>query len=133
MERQRLVDLLPDRSAETLREWLRAHPEVEIIRRDRADDYIKGATEGAPRAVQVADRWRLLRNLGDCMRRVVDRLGSGLRQALAAFQQAVAIQARRKPPATATPVDSAQESPKATRYSQRQHGAPAADALATTS
>jgi transposase len=120
LERQRPVDLLPDRSAETLREWLRAHPEVEIISRDRADDYIKGATEGAPHAVQVADRWHLLRNLGDSMRRVVDRLGSRIRQALGAFQQTVAKQAATEAPATATPVNSAQESPKPTRYSQRQ-------------
>jgi transposase len=50
------LDLLPQRSAEALCGWLKDHPEVEIISRDRADDYIRGATTGAPQAVQVADR-----------------------------------------------------------------------------
>jgi transposase len=121
LERRRPVDLLPERSAETLRDWLRAHPEVEIISRDRADDYIKGATEGAPQAVQVADRWHLLRNLGDAMRRMVDRLGSKLRQAVGAFQQAIATQAITEAPGTPTPVNTPQESPRQTRYTQRQH------------
>src|SRR5262249_12558473 len=123
LERQRPIDLLPDRSAEILREWLRAHPEVEIISRDRADDYIKGATEGAPHAVQVADRWHLLRNLGDAMRRLVDRLGSKIRQAMGALQQAMATQAATEAPAAATPGNSPQESPRPTRYSQRQQEA----------
>jgi transposase len=121
LERRRPVDLLPERSAETLRDWLRAHPEVEIISRDRADDYIKGATEGAPQAVQVADRWHLLRNLGDAMRRMVDRLGGKLRQAVGALRQAIATQATTEVPGTTTPVNTPQEAPRQTRYSQRQH------------
>jgi len=121
LERRRAVDLLPERSAETLRGWLRAHPEVEIISRDRADDYIKGATEGAPQAVQVADRWHLLRNLGDAMRRMVDRLGSKLRQAVRALQQAIAAEATPEAPNTTTPVNTPQEAPRPTRYLQRQH------------
>ena len=121
LERRRPVDLLPERSAAALRDWLRAHPEVEIISRDRADDYIKGATEGAPQAVQVADRWHLLRNLGDAMRRMVDRLGGKLRQAVGAFQQAIATQATTESPGTPTPVSTPQEAPRPTRYTQRQH------------
>jgi transposase len=121
LERRRPVDLLPERSAETLRDWLRVHPEVEIVSRDRADDYIKGATEGVPQAVQVADRWHLLRNLGDAMRRMVDRLGTKLRQAVGALQQAVATQAITEAPGTPTPVNTPQEAPRQTRYTQRQH------------
>jgi transposase len=82
LERHRIVDLLPERSAAALCQWLEAHPEVEIISRDRADDYIKGATAGAPQALQVADRWHLLRNLSGTLRRVVDRLSSKIRQGL---------------------------------------------------
>lgn len=61
------------RSAEALCDWLKAHPEVEIISRDRGDEYIRGATAGAPQATQVADRWHLLRNLRDALMGTIDR------------------------------------------------------------
>jgi len=66
------VDLLPDKSAESFAKWLREHPGVEIISRDRGKEYIKGATEGAPDAIQVADRYHLLTNLRDALKRLLE-------------------------------------------------------------
>ena len=63
LEKHRAIDLLPERSTELLATWLKEHPGVEVISRDRGAEYIKGATEGAPGAIQVADRWHLLSNL----------------------------------------------------------------------
>lgn len=73
LERHRPVDLLPDRSAAALASWLKAHPGVEIISRDRGGDYAVGAREGAPNALQIADRFHLVKNLGELVERVVRR------------------------------------------------------------
>src|SRR5207244_556605 len=61
------VDLLEDRRAETLSEWLKQHPGVQILTRDRSGPYKEGARQGAPHAVQVADRWHLLQNLWEAL------------------------------------------------------------------
>ena len=67
LETHQVVDVLPDRSAETITKWLQEHPGVEVISRDRGTDYIKGVTAGAPNAIQVADRWHLLKNLREAV------------------------------------------------------------------
>jgi transposase len=60
LERCKVIDLLPTRSAGALRSWLVQHPEVLVISRDRQGVYAEGANCGAPQAVQVADRFHLL-------------------------------------------------------------------------
>ena len=61
LERHAVVDLLPDRTSDVLEEWLKAHPGVELITRDRSGSYSEGATRGAPKAIQIADRFHLLK------------------------------------------------------------------------
>jgi len=81
LEQRRVVDLLSDRSADSLTHWLQTHPGVEIISRDRAPAYIEGASRGAPEAIQVADRWHLLVNLREALERFLDRNRECLRAA----------------------------------------------------
>jgi transposase len=83
LERRGVIDLLPDRESTTLEQWLKQHPEVEIISRDRAPAYADGARRGAPQAEQVADRWHLLKNLGDALERYLQCRHQVLHQAAA--------------------------------------------------
>lgn len=60
LERHAPIDLLPDRSPDSVAAWLAAHPTITAIARDRSGGYKDAATRGAPQALQVADRWHLL-------------------------------------------------------------------------
>jgi transposase len=73
LETHQPVDLLPERSAEIFAEWLRTHPGAEIISRDRGGEYSKGASLGAPQAIQVADRWHLIHNLVHAFEQAMNR------------------------------------------------------------
>ncbi len=78
LETRRPIDLLPDRSSETVAAWLRAHPEVEVVSRDRGGEYAAAAKQGAPQAQQVADRFHLLKNLRERLKELMDRKQSCL-------------------------------------------------------
>lgn len=69
LEEHRSIELLPDREAATVADWLKAHLGIEILSRDRSKSYKQGMTQGAPGAIQVADRFHLLQNLSEVLER----------------------------------------------------------------
>ena len=69
LERHQVLDLLPERSALSVAQWLQAHPNVEIVCRDRSGLYAEGIRQGAPQALQVVDRFHLMQNLREALER----------------------------------------------------------------
>jgi transposase len=109
LARHRPVDLLADRSAESVTTWLLAHPGVELISRDRAGSYADAARRGAPKAVQVADRYHLVANLRDALQKLLDRK----RACLPTLEETISAE---ETPSTAVPA------PLAASTSQQEDG-----------
>ena len=73
MQSHKVIGLLPDRKTETASAWMSAHPEIELVSRDRAGDYASAAKACVPQAVQCADRFHVLKNLGETLEGVLAR------------------------------------------------------------
>jgi len=73
LESHRVVDLLPDRRAETAAQWMRQQPDVMVVSRDRGGEYASAATQGAPQALQCADRFPIVKNLTEAAQLLVAR------------------------------------------------------------
>jgi transposase len=111
MQSHDIIDLLPDRKAETAKAWMKAHPEIKLVSRDRGGDYASAAASGAPQAVQCADRFHLIKNLGEALEGVLARH-------LAAHRTRLTQEIRVRPLETAHGIQPPKLSPKATQQSQ---------------
>jgi transposase len=88
LQRGQPIDILADRTTETVATWLRAHPSVEVVARDRADAYAAGIQQGASTAVQVADRFHLFLNVAEALEQVLSAHTQDLEAINAAQRQA---------------------------------------------
>ena len=82
LERRQVIDLLPDREPATVEAWLRAHPGIEVVARDRNGGYGGAVARALPHAVQVADRWHLLENASAAFLAAVQRSLPAIRKAI---------------------------------------------------
>jgi transposase len=96
LERGRVLGILPGRDGEARKAWLRDHPGVEVITRNRAAAYARAAAQGAPQAKQVADRWHLLKNRREAVEQVLGRLSAAVREAVREGPPASSAAARRR-------------------------------------
>lgn len=82
LETHKPIELLKDRTAVTVKDWLLEHKGIEVIARDRSGEYALGAKEGAPQALQVADRFHLLQNLKQMLDRLLTNMYQQIRPLL---------------------------------------------------
>jgi DNA-binding NarL/FixJ family response regulator len=80
LQKQKIVDLLPDRQVETVAGWMREHPEITHVSRDGGKDYAAAATKGAPQAIQVMDRYPSGQNLAEAVQLLLARILTELKQ-----------------------------------------------------
>jgi transposase len=74
----RPVDLLPERTADALSLWRIRHPGALVVSRDRSSEFARGASDGAPEAIQIADRFHVLQNLREAAERALKRMHAEL-------------------------------------------------------
>lgn len=110
LEQHRPIALLVDRKAETLAQWLRQHPGIEVLSRDRSKLYRSGMNQGAPNAVQVADRFHLVQNLTETLEKVFRTYPTELK----------AIEQQHRPTTIAPEVTIVRAKPTATAAEQAQ-------------
>lgn len=87
LQAHKIIDLLPDRTADGLAAWLDGQSTIEFVTRDRAGAYAEAVRRGAPTAVQVADRFHVLKNLTHVVERVLSRQHAALHAAAEAVLQ----------------------------------------------
>lgn len=113
LEKQQPIALLDSREADQVSEWLKAHPEIEIVSRDRGKEYLKAVKEGAPQAEVVADRWHLLHNLKEAVTEVLQQKPAGLLAAGQLPEPALPpTEAGSDPPPSAIPPETAVSAPE---------------------
>ena len=81
LERRKIIDVLADRESATVEAWLREHPEIDLVSRDRGKEFAKAATLGAPQARQVVDRFHLIGNLAETLQVILGHCRAEIRQA----------------------------------------------------
>jgi len=108
LEHHQPIALLADRKAETFADWLRHHPGVEVVSRDRSKIYRSGVNQGAPNAIQVADRFHLVQNLTETLEKVFSSYPADLK----------AIEHQHRPKTIAPDVAIVRAKPTATAQAQ---------------
>ena len=81
LQTHKVLDVLPDRTADTSATWMAAHPELDIVSRDRGGDYAAAARRAAPQATQTADRFHLMKNLTEAVELTLARCRAEIRKA----------------------------------------------------
>lgn len=65
LESHRIVDMIPSRETSEVKEWLSTFPNLEMVSRDGAITYSSAVTGSHPEAIQISDRFHLVKGLSE--------------------------------------------------------------------
>ena len=77
IETGKIVDMIESREKDDVRRWLLKYPNIRIVSRDGSHAYAAAVTEACPNAMQVSDRFHLVKNLADRANVVFQRMFQG--------------------------------------------------------
>ncbi len=66
-----VIDLLGDRNQDSFETWLETHPNVVLVSRDRSTEYSAAIASSDKCITEVADRFHLVKNMSDCITKVI--------------------------------------------------------------
>ncbi len=98
LEKNKVIELLPDREAKTLSRWLEQHPSVEIVSRDRSQTYASAITEANKNIVQIADRWHILANLTEGFEQFLNTQRQSIKEVAVELKSTNAVESAENPP-----------------------------------
>ena len=67
----RVIDMIPTRETKDVSEWLATYPNIKMISRDGSSGYSSAGTRAHPDAIQVTDRFHLIKNLSEIIDRYI--------------------------------------------------------------
>lgn len=73
LESHRIIDLLPSREASDVAKWLASFPNIQVVSRDGAAAYSSAASNSHPEAIQVSDRFHLIKGLSEAITKYMSR------------------------------------------------------------
>lgn len=73
LDTHRIIDLLPSRETQAVQEWLKTYPNIRIVSKDGALSYSSAASQTHPEAIQVSDRFHLIKTLSEVVQKYIIR------------------------------------------------------------
>jgi len=74
LESHRIIDMIPSRDINDVKNWLASYPKIEVLSRDGAQLYANAAKSVFPDVIQVSDRFHLIKGITEAIDKIIIRL-----------------------------------------------------------
>lgn len=73
LETHRIIDIIQSRESSDIKRWLETFPNLKIVSRDGSSTYAAAITGAHPHALQISDRFHLIKGLSETVTRFIIR------------------------------------------------------------